>query len=230
MSAVRAPETGRSGPLLLVSVSLLVAALLVLLAVRLTGDDAASDPDAGATEDGEERRAVCDPVRGEPATDNSHVDDRELRYPAPPASGDHSGRWAVLARPFYTVADRPEASVLVHNLEHGYNVLWYDETVVDDAEALAQVQVIAEGYAGSGRDPADAFIAAPWTAADGGPMPDDRHYALTHWYADPDSRSRSRDDEVGYTMYCSSVTTGLVRRWMAAYPLRDAPEGYPINM
>ncbi|MDQ3276405.1 MAG: DUF3105 domain-containing protein, partial [Actinomycetota bacterium] len=62
--------------------------------------------------------------------------DAQFQYSAPPASGNHSSRWAVLSPPFYGVADRPKVSVLVHNLEHGYNILWYDETVAGDAEEL----------------------------------------------------------------------------------------------
>ena len=98
------------------------------------------------------------------------------------------------------------------------------------AEALERVREIAEVYTLTGRDPADAFIAAPWSAADGGPMPEGRHYALTHWYADPEAPGRGRTDEIGYTRYCATVDADLVRQWMADYPLRDAPEGYPVNM
>jgi len=216
---------------LLVAVSVLVAGALAVLVVVLRSPDDSPTPatDAGR-EVGAAGPADCDPVRGEPAVDHAHVDDQTLRYPAPPASGDHSGRWAVLPRPFYTVADRPDAAVLVHNLEHGYNILWYDLTVVDDAEALERVREIAEVYTLTGRDPADAFIAAPWSAADGGPMPEGRHYALTHWYADPEAPGRGRTDEIGYTRYCATVDADLVRQWMADYPLRDAPEGYPVNM
>ena len=54
--------------------------------------------------------------------------------------------------------------VLVHNLEHGYNILWYDQTVGDDRDALAWLGEVADPYAtlGRGRHPASAFVAAPW--------------------------------------------------------------------
>jgi hypothetical protein len=56
------------------------------------------------------------------------------------------------------------------------------------------------------------------------------HYALTHWYADPTDRSRSRADEVGLTRYCAGISAEVVQAWMTDHPLRDAPEGFPELM
>ena len=174
---------------------------------------------------------ACGPVLREPVGDaGDHIDAPISYSSAPPSFGDHHSRWEVRALTFYDVGDRPDVSVLVHNLEHGYNILWYDQAVLDDSRALARVQEIADGYAtlGRGRDPATAFIAAPWTASDGEAFPDGMHYALTHWYADPSARSRA--DEVGLTRYCSGISAQVVQDWMRDYPLRDAPEGYPDLM
>ena len=58
---------------------------------------------------------------------------------APPAFGQHWNERASpdpMARKFYTAEDRPELGTLVHNLEHGYTILWYDETVADDSDAM----------------------------------------------------------------------------------------------
>jgi len=173
----------------------------------------------------------CGPVLREPVGDaRDHIDAPISYASAPPSFGDHNSRWEVRALTFYDVEDRPDVSVLVHNLEHGYNILWYDQAVLDDSRALAGVQEVADGYAtlGRERDPATAFIAAPWTADDGEAFPDGMHYALTHWYADPPARSRA--DEVGLTRYCSGMSAEVVQDWMRAYPLRDAPEGYPDLM
>lgn len=186
----------------------------------------------GADPSGSEPR--CGPVLRQPAGEaGDHIDDEPITYSAaPPSFGDHRSRWEVRALTFYDAEDRPEVPTLVHNLEHGYNILWYDQTVLDDDDERAQLQEIADGYAtlGSEPDPATAFIAAPWTAKDGGAFPDDMHYAFTHWYADPTDRTRSRDDELGLTRYCTDVTADLVQEWMEDYPLRDAPEGYPDLM
>ena len=117
----------------------------------------------------------CGPVLREPAGEaGDHIDDAPIVYSStPPSFGDHRSRWEVRALSFYDVHDRPDVSVLVHNLEHGYNILWYDQAVVDDADALAQVREIADGYATVDRspDPSTAFIAAPWTADDGDAFP-----------------------------------------------------------
>ena len=171
----------------------------------------------------------CDPVLREPTNGaHDHVDDATYDA-APPSFGDHASRWEVRANSFYDVDDRPDVSVLVHNLEHGYNILWYDQTVVDDPDALARVQEIADAYATLDRapDPATAFIAVPWTPADGADFPDGMHYALTHWYADPEDRTRSRDEEEGLTRYCPEISAEIVEDWMIDHPLRDAPEGPP---
>ena len=177
---------------------------------------------------------VCGDVLREPAGGaGAHIDDEPISYSsAPPSFGDHSNRWEVRALPFYDVEHRPDVPVLVHNLEHGYNILWYDETVIADAEAMAGVREIADAYAtlDRERDPATAFIAAPWTSEDGAGFPDGMNYALTHWYADPTDRTRARADELGLTQYCAEVSAAVVRQWMDDYPLRDAPEGFPDLM
>ena len=215
-------------------VAVVVAAVLVLAAaVGWAWRGPAEEQVSAGHGEGSEAEA-CGPVQRAPVGGaGRHVDDTEINYSAaPPAFGDHRSRWEVRASSFYDVEDRPEVAVLVHNLEHGYNILWYDQSVVDDGEALARVREIAEEYASLGRtpDPSTAFIAVPWTAEDGPAFPEGMRFALTHWYADPDDRSRSRDDEVGLTRYCSSISAETVADWMRAYPLSDAPEGYPDLM
>ncbi|HEV8056278.1 MAG TPA: DUF3105 domain-containing protein [Nocardioidaceae bacterium] len=176
-----------------------------------------------------EAEAACDPVQELPADQNEHIAaPTPIGYDAaPPSFGDHRPNWAGFGRKFYEVGDRPEAAELVHNLEHGYNVLWYDETVADDADALAAVQGLAAKFSGSEVDPSRAFIAAPWTSEDGGTFPDGMNYALTHWYADPEDTTGSREDEIGYKRYCGELSGEVVANWMAEYPQSDAPEGGP---
>ena len=59
---------------------------------------------------------------------------------APPAFGSHWNEQGTAPAPFnrkfYTEKDRPELEALVHNLEHGYTILWYDESIADDADEL----------------------------------------------------------------------------------------------
>jgi len=212
-----------------------LAALILGPAVWAWQQDRDDESGDTATVTGREAAGPrCGPVLSEPAGESGdHVDDGPISYDAaPPSFGDHRSRWEVRAQTFYDVEDRPEVPVLVHNLEHGYNILWYDQTIVDDTVALAQVQEIAEGYAtlAPEPDPDTAFIAVPWTAEDGSRFPDGMHYALTHWYADPTDRTRSRADELGLTRYCSGISAALVQEWMDTYPLEHAPEGYPDLM
>ncbi len=84
--------------------------------------------------------SVCQDVTTEEATDvNNHVaQGTEVVYEtAPPAFGAHWNVAGVAPAPFtekfYDADDRPPLEALVHNLEHGYTILWYDESIADDA-------------------------------------------------------------------------------------------------
>ena len=85
-----------------------------------------------------------------------------------------------MARKFYTAQDRPALGTLVHNLEHGYTILWYDDTVAKDSDQMDQIRAIADKFAGT-TDLRDKFKAVPWTADDGKAFPDGQHIAFTHW-------------------------------------------------
>lgn len=216
--------------LALLGIALLVAGVLVVLAIRVMSPDPPADQQSVVQETAP-GPLRCEPVQEQPVDASRHVDGPPIRYDAaPPAFGDHRSPWDYFARNFYQVEDRPEVAVLVHNLEHGYNILWYDETAAGDPEELAGIQELAEAYDGAKRDPSTALIAAPWTSSDGTSFPDGMHYALTHWYADPTDRTASRADEVGYTRYCTGLSDTVVEQWMQDYPLSDSPEGFPGNM
>ena len=47
----------------------------------------------------------------------------------PPSYGPHWATPVISSRPFYAVKDRPQMEDLVHNLEHGYTIVWYDNTI-----------------------------------------------------------------------------------------------------
>ncbi len=221
---------GRAGRVVVVGVVLLTGGLLVGLAARPMWQDQEVEQRI-ADPSGITKQASCGPVEAERVDASKHVDGRPIRYTAaPPAFGDHRSRWDYFARNFYDPEDRPELAVLVHNLEHGYNILWYDEVAASNARLLARIQDVAESYDGGKRDPATALIAAPWTSNDGASFPDGAHFALTHWYADPTDRSGSRADEMGFTKYCDGLSEQVVMKWMREYPLKDSPEGFPGNM
>ncbi len=142
-----------------------------------------------------------------------------IAYPdSPPAFGPHYGETAGFARKFYSASDRQDVPYYIHNLEHGYNLLWYDETVADDPEQLDAVKGIASKF--DGNDPSDKFIALPWTEEDGKAFPDGAHVALTHWYADP----QTLEDQEGVWQYCDAPSGEAVATFVEDYPYTDSPE------
>ncbi len=156
----------------------------------------------------------------------NHVPDgQEVTYDvAPPAFGPHwnaPGSPAPFEDKFYDADDRPELESLVHNLEHGYTILWYDQSVADDAGQLGQIRAIAKKFKESGDETnyRNKFIAAPWLDGDedGADFPDGQHVALTHWKG-------QREDSTGVWQYCSQVSGAALETFMDDYPYTDAPE------
>ena len=83
--------------------------------------------------------SVCQDVTTETAEGSQdHVDvGTPMTYPdSPPAFGQHWNMWDSMERKVYTTSDRPELGELVHNLEHGFTILWYDETIADDSSKM----------------------------------------------------------------------------------------------
>jgi hypothetical protein len=175
--------------------------------------------------------SVCQKVTTKPADGNqNHVPvDTKVDYAdAPPAFGAHWNQAglapAAFARKFYTADDRPALEALVHNLEHGYTILWYDDTIAKDEAALDDVEAIARKFSGSD-DLRDKFIAAPWTADDenGTKFPDGQHIAFTHWSAGGDGETDTKK-QVGAFQYCSGVSGDALSSFMDEYPYTDSPE------
>jgi Protein of unknown function (DUF3105) len=165
--------------------------------------------------------AGCQDVVTKSAEGNSDHRDpgTEIAYPdAPPAFGPHYSQTAGFTRKFYSASDRQELPYYVHNLEHGYNLLWYDETVADDTKQLDAVKAIASKF--DGNDPTDKFIALPWTEEDGPAFPDGAHVALTHWYAEPETL----EDQKGVWQYCDAPSGEVVSQFVEDYPYTDSPE------
>lgn len=162
--------------------------------------------------------ADCDPrVREEVTLGSSdrHVETGDdLRYDsAPPAYGKH---WPVpLAVSEYEVLftdDRPPKERLVHSMEHGYTVIWYDAQIAGDPEQMGYLADIMAEF-----EVKDAVVAAPWTARDGARFPGGAHLALTHWSVE--------DGERGIWEYCAGVSGAVVKDFILDYPHEDAPEG-----
>ena len=101
-----------------------------------------------------ESAAGCQPIKTEKvdlkvqADGTYHVPSGStVDYPdAPPAFGPHWPNFLAGSelRTFYTPEDRPEVERLVHSLEHGHTILWYDDSIKKGSEAYKQIQQIGE--------------------------------------------------------------------------------------
>ena len=107
---------------------------------------------------------------------------------APPAFGPHWNEAGVapapIERKFYTADDRPELEALVHNLEHGYTILWYDETIADDDDAMTEIRGDRRQVRRHDELPRQVHRRAVDVRRRGGKkFPDGQHVAFTHWSA-----------------------------------------------
>ena len=177
--------------------------------------------------------SVCDKVTTKPATGSSeHVPTQsQVTYDtAPPAFGAHWNEQGVAPAPFnrkfYTEKDRPELESLVHNLEHGYTILWYDESIADDPGELNVIDGIADKFRSDSNNLRYKFIAAPWTSADekeSGKFPDGMHVAFSHWSIGGSGESDT-SKQVGVFQYCSAPSGEALKDFMLDYPYTDSPE------
>jgi uncharacterized protein DUF3105 len=149
---------------------------------------------------------------------------------APPAFGSHWNEQGVAPAPFnrkfYTDKDRPELESLVHNLEHGYTILWYDQSIADDADQLNVIDGIADKFRSDSNNLRYKFIAAPWTAQDekeSGTFPDGMHIAISHWSAGGSGQTDT-SKQVGVFQYCSKPSGDALKAFMLKYPYTDSPE------
>lgn len=203
------------GACILVVVALLGSAVLVYVKDNREKEKLAGKPveKIGATT----TAAGCDPVKSVNANGSGqHIDPpKKISYEqAPPAFGPHWPNYLQGSelRSFYTESDRPEIERLVHSLEHGHTIIWYDETVKPGSPAYAAVRAIAARY-----DPeTDKIMAAPWNAKDGGSFPGGRHIALTHW--------TGPEKQKGITQYCKSPSGAVLKKYIKAHPANSAPE------
>jgi thymidylate synthase len=161
--------------------------------------------------------AQCGSEETAPASGtNEHVgpgtqqpDVTKVKYKTvPPAFGQHYATPAPFTRKFYTATDRPPMEQLVHNLEHGYNVVWYDETIT--GEQLDDLRTLSEKIGND--DDTSHFIVSAWDPAYGA-FPKDKHIGMSHWGA-----------KQGIRQLCSQVSGEAIERFVKAHPKSDSPE------
>lgn len=148
---------------------------------------------------------------------------------APPAFGTHYNVWQPIGQKFYTADDRPDLGYLVHNLEHGYTILWYDDTAAKNDKMMDEIKGLATKYDTNDAEYRNKFKAVPWTAEDskangGVTFPKGQHIALTHWSIGGPGEESNSAKQVGVWQYCSEPSGAALESFMQKYPYTDSPE------
>ncbi len=191
--------------------------------IKKARTDNASDDRAVQKVGSAEAQASCSTATSTLASgwSNHWLEDCPIDYEAaPPAFVPRYAVPAPFARKFCTLQDRPAVPTLVHNLEHGFTILWHAGTVAESDQRLTEVRAIVTlSKNDSGRR--GKFIAAPWAEADGTSFPGGKHIASTHWSfaGGPES-----DSQVGVARHCAQPSGEGVARFVQAYPSPDSPE------
>ena len=172
--------------------------------------------------------ASCDAVTTDPASGNSdHVgpgtnrtDVTKVQYSTiPPTSGSHFVQPVLDGRQFYSSADAPPVETFVHNLEHGYTVLWYLPS--EESARSGQLQELA-GLANKIAPSQGKFLVAPWNDAYG-QFPSGKKFALTHWSATTDSTGKVTA-QAGHRQLCGDLSGEAVMNFVTQFPKSDSPE------
>jgi hypothetical protein len=217
----------RRKSLMILGAALLVGAIIIGTAVWQLLKERESDSRALSSIGVAQSAAGCqDPVTKSAKGSGVHrpTGEKILYEDTPPAFGPHWGNYLqpTEVRKFYDEGDRPEVERLVHSLEHGWTILWYDDTIAKDATAVDDLKAIAGKYPDVS-DPKQKIIVAPWTADDGGTaFPDDTHLAFTHWSMGGTNGNPA--GQRGVWEYCGQVSGEAVASFMSDYPSTDAPE------
>ena len=163
--------------------------------------------------------ASCDEIVTDPATGvNEHVgpgtntpDVQKIDYDSvPPTHGQHFASPQVPSDAFYTADDRPAMETLVHNLEHGYTIIWYDEDLpAAQQDELKQISELARKRDETAQG---KFIVSAWDS-EYGELPDDKPVAISHWGV-----------ESGKRQLCGAVSGEVIDEFIVDNPYTDSPE------
>jgi hypothetical protein len=156
-----------------IAVVIIAAVTFFIINERESDSETTAAPEGVALAD-----AGCDPVEETEEAGNEHVDGgTDVQYEtSPPTSGDH---WPpeLVSDPGFFPDEVPEES-LVHNLEHGQIVIWYDP------DASTELTDELEQFTDSQNDldalPAGASL-APIITAPYDDIPEGKSYVLTAW-------------------------------------------------
>ncbi|MBA2560582.1 MAG: DUF3105 domain-containing protein [Propionibacteriales bacterium] len=200
----------------------LVGAGLAVSACSAASDDG-SGADAGrshdlTTVDGTSTpadRGGCGDEVDNAAAEASHVETgTEMSYDGvPPVSGAHWSQYPDLSKPVYSADDRPQLGELIHSQEHGWTVVWYDDSITTSDGEMARLSKVADDVAAA--DPVKVVF-VPWTANDGAAFPDRAHIAITHWGV---SGGGSENRQ-----FCAEPNAEAILAFVARHPYTDSSE------
>jgi hypothetical protein len=231
VAAMQAAQKKAERRRLLVVVGACVAIVVIIgaaIAWAVVGEQNKKDA-ALASINGDVAAASCDPITNDPASGSSeHVGPgtsqaslTKVKYATvPPSSGQHFATPAVDKRRVYTTTDAPAIETLVHNLEHGYTILWYDRSV--EKEQAATFQALATKI-NAMKESANKFIISPWDPAYGA-FPAGKKYALSHWAADVDPSTGQISNQMGHRQLCGGLNATVVEDFVKKFPWSSAPE------
>ncbi len=192
-------------------VAVLVGAVFVVLRREQAAKDIANiglSPAAAACDDVVTDAAAGGAVHVGPGTDQP--DKTTVEYTTvPPSSGEHYPQPAYPSRAFYTADDRPKLEELVHNLEHGYSIVWYTAALPKaQQDQLKQISDLVR----SDKSSAGKFIVSAWDESRGA-FPAGKNVAISHWGA-----------KNGFRQLCGSVSGAQIKSFMEKHPWTDSPE------
>jgi len=154
-----------TGPAILVGVIGFSLAIVVYVVVFMGGSGGGGGG-PGLPDQGDQ--AVISEVTTHNSAGRDHVSNPNYER-LPPTSGPHSPSWATGG--FYTADDAPPLSEIVHSLEHGAVVVYYDPAGVS-SEARQSMQQFGNRYT----DDFMSFIAVPTPVED-----PEATYVVTAW-------------------------------------------------
>jgi hypothetical protein len=202
--------------------AVVVAAVVVATTGVVVYNKAHGTPDKAFTQLGVRSAvAACQPTLSDPVTvavnsptgstigpGTSDPHTTHITYPTvPPSSGKYLAVPVFPSQAFYTLSDVPAVEKLVHNLEHGYTIVWYDPSLNSDQQD--QLKLIA-GKIRVGGIP--KFIAAPWDTSRG-PFAGGAKVAMTHWGV-----------ATGARQLCGAVSGEAIEAFVKAHPASDSPD------
>ncbi|HET7475547.1 MAG TPA: DUF3105 domain-containing protein [Dermatophilaceae bacterium] len=172
--------------------------------------------------------AACDPVTTDTATGSQeHVGPNtntpgttKVKYSTvPPSTGAHFASPVLGDTKFYTASDRPAMENLVHNLEHGYTILWYDQQA--GAAVTSQLKALADAANGT-TWARDKFIVSAWDPSYGA-LPSGKAFALSHWSAEFGTDGAIKS-QAGHRQLCGKLSGAVVKSFLQSHPTSQSPE------